>query len=235
MKCLHRARAARSILPAVLLVLASFAGVGAQTIQSPYRFLDRNQAVGVLGGYISASKGTLDLGPQPGPVFGGRWGIRVSGPFVIEAEAAYFPSTRAVRDTTPADTTLRTIGEADLNLALVRGGLRFDLTGPRTYRGLQPFLLFGGGIAVDLASEAEIEEELPADVRYDFGTSFAGELGAGIEWHLSSGTTLRVDGRNTLWRISTPRAFLQGQRGFNLPDGEWAQNFYVTAGLSLRF
>lgn len=211
------------------------APAAAQVIDSPYRFIDRTQSGGPFGGYVAAGRGAIGLGPESGPVFGGRYAIRLSGPLTIEGEAGYFRSTRTVMDTIPADTTLRSIGQADLNLVLARAALRFNITGARTWHGLQPFLAFGGGLAVDAGGDAAVEEDLPQDVRFDYGTSFAGDVGAGIEWFLSPGVTIRLDGRNLLWRLRTPDAFLLGGRGQNLPDREWAQNFFMSAGLSVHF
>jgi hypothetical protein len=207
----------------------------AQAITSPYRFLDRGQSIGPFAGYIAASKGSIGFGPSSGPVFGARYGIRITGPFTLEAEAAYFPTTRAVLDTVPADTTVEVVGEADLALAIAWAALRFNLTGPRTFHGVQPFLLFGGGAAIDVAGDAAAEEDLAPDVRFDFGTSFAGELGAGIEWFLSPSAALRLDGSNLLWRLKTPLPFLQGARSLVFTDREWAQNFQLSAGFSLYF
>jgi hypothetical protein len=225
----------RASIVAGLLLLLMVGTVAGQRIDSPYRFVNTTQAVGGFGGYISAGQGAIGLGPESGAVFGGRYGLRISGPFVLEAEVGYFPSTRAVFDTVPADTTLRAIGKADLTLVLARAALRFNLTGPRTYRSLQPFVVFGAGLAIDVAGDAADEEDLPEDVRFDFGTSFAGDIGAGIDWYLSRSVSMRLDGRNLLWRLRTPQAFLLGERGLQLPDREWSQNFFLSAGLSIHF
>lgn len=229
-------RGAAAVAGWALVVLGpSAAPATAQAITSPYRFLDRGQSIGPFAGYISAGKGSVGFGASSGPLFGARYGIRITGPFTLEAEVGYFPTTRAVLDTVPADTTVEVVGEADLALALAWAALRFNLTGPRTFHGVQPFLLFGGGAAIDIAGDAAAEEDLAADVRFDFGTSFAGELGAGIEWFLSPSAALRLDGRNVLWRLKTPLPFLQGDRSLVFPDREWVQNFQVSAGISVYF
>src|SRR5262245_16119602 len=62
-----------------LTVLAGRAS--AQTINSPYRFIDQSQTAGLWGGTVTSASGTLDIGPQGGPVLGARYGIRLSGPF----------------------------------------------------------------------------------------------------------------------------------------------------------
>ncbi len=205
----------------------------AQRIESPYRFVEATQGAGAFAGYISTGKGSIGLGPESGPVFGGRYGIRVSGPFMFEAEVGFFPSPRAVLDTVPGDTTFRQVGDADMRLVLALGALRLNITGPRTWHGLQPFGLFGGGGAIDVSGESAAEAALPEDVRFDFGTSFAGMLGVGIEWFLTPGTAIRIDARSLLWKLPTPPAFRVGN--VNVSEDEWAQNFFVSAGFSIHF
>lgn len=208
----------------------------AQEIDSPYRFVNSRQAATVFGGYMAAGKGTLGIGPKAGPVFGGRYNLNISGPFALEGDIAWFSSTRAVMDTVPGDTTRREIGEADMALAIASAALRFNLTGPRTWHGLMPYLVFGAGAAFNTSGDEAPDSELPADVRLDFNTSFLGELGGGIEWHLGDRLGLRLDARNLLWKLKTPRAFLiKGEQARLLPADEWAQNLSLTAGLVLRF
>lgn len=232
------ALAARLCLLAGVLFSVAGRAQAQVTLDSPFRFLDTNQGAGPFFGYVLTSKGSLGFGPDDGPVFGARYGIRISGPFTVEAELGYLPSTRTVLDTVPAQTTIRSRGETDLSLFLARGALRFNVTGARTWHGIQPFIAFGGGIASDVAGESSLELDdppLPDEVLYDYGTSFAADFGAGIEWFPSRSMTLRIDGRNLLWRIETPTAFLEGDRGEINIDREWAQNFFLSVGVSLRF
>lgn len=227
----------RTTLGTLLASLLCLVPAGAQAqvvLDSPYRFIETTQAAGPFAGYLATSRGPIGLGPSSAAIFGGRYGIRVSGPFVVEAELAYVPSTRMVLDTIPPDTAIVTIGETDMPLALARAALRFNVTGARTWHSLQPFVLFGAGVAIDLGGESSLDEDLPEDVRFDFGTSFAADFGAGIEWFISRRASLRVDARNLLWRLETPPAFLLGARGDTLADTEWTQNFFVSVGLSLQ-
>jgi hypothetical protein len=207
----------------------------AQTIASPYRFVETSQTVGITGGYAYASEGALDLGPAPALYLGARYAIRISGPFTAEGELGFVPTTRMVWDTVAGDTTREVIGEANMRLLLGSAALRFNITGPRTWHGLQPYFLAGAGIAIDLAGTAAAEEELTDDARFDFGTSFAGHIGGGIEWFPSPGWSLRLDTRNALWKLETPRAFLANERGRLTPADEWAQNFIVSAGFAIHF
>ena len=225
----------RTMLGVVLALTAVPVRLSAQQITSPYRFLETRQAASGHFGYLAAGAGSLGLGPRGAAVFGGRYDIVLSGPFGLEGEIGYFSSMRAVWDTVPGDTTRRQIAEADFTIATASGALRFNLTGPRTYRRLLPYVLFGLGAAVDLSAENEIEAELPGEVRFDFGTSFTGVLGGGIEWLSGPGLGLRLDARNYLWKVKTPRAFLTGEQALRLPSDEWTQNFAISAGLVFHF
>jgi len=229
----------RPILCMLLGVLTSMTIVGqtaAQSIDSPYRFVDQKQAVSLFTGYIVTGQGTLELGPRSGMVFGGRYDITLSGPFALEADVSWFSKTRAVLDTVPGDTTRSVIGDADFTTLLLTGSLRFNLTGPRTYHGVQPYLAFGIGAALDMSKESALSDSLPANARFDFGTSFIGSLGGGAEIMLGQRLGLRLDARNILWKIKTPEAFLvKGEQALLLPADEWSQNFALTAGLVFRF
>src|SRR5690606_13298551 len=53
----------RALLVALAATALPCADAAAQTIPSPYRFLERSQSVGVTGGYVVTSDGALQLGP----------------------------------------------------------------------------------------------------------------------------------------------------------------------------
>ncbi len=159
----------------------------------------------------------------------------MSGPFNLEGTALYFPSKRMVLDTVASDTTLRSLGEADMTIAAFTAALRFDVTGPRTWHRLQPYVVLGGGLAFDLAGESDVEADLPEDVKYDFGTRFLGTAGGGIELHFAQHLTANVDARTLLWKVNTPDPFLRGEASLTRPPDEWTQNVMLSAGLSFRF
>jgi len=225
----------------ILLVLLSVllpAAASAQRIDSPYRFVEHGQSVGAFAGYVSTGQNPLELGPKSAAMFGARYSIRISGPLKAEATIGYMPTTRdafAV-DTLSGDEKNRAfLAEADAEMLSATAALRFDITGARTWHRLQPFVLAGGGVVVDLASLTEEEEDLPVDDRYDFGTSFAGELGAGIELYLSDRLTLRADARDVFWKLPTPAGFVLAAERGELSRSEWVSNWVMSAGISLHF
>lgn len=234
----------RSLLAAA--VLAAFtlpAGVQAQSIDSPYRFVETTHGFRVEAGYLFTDRGVLGAGPASGPLVGAGYNIRVSGPFEFDTRAAFVPTTRTVFDTEPTDSAelranpragLDRLGTADISLLLLDATLRFDVTGPRTFFGIQPYALIGAGGVFRVGSNNAAEEALAEDsnLRVRFGNGFTGHIGAGLEWYPGRRLTVRLDARDLLWRIDLPDGFQEPGRVID--TSEWVQNAALSLGLVLR-
>lgn len=219
-----------------VFMLVAAGPVSAQRIETPYRFFEEKQAAGLTFGYISTDQGSLGLGPKSGIAFGGRYHIRLSGPFFVEAEALYFPTTRAVLDTAVVDSAFRNIGEATTALAFLNASLRFQITGQRTWHGILPFILLGAGAGLEVKDDDAADEAVPAEARFDFGTTFAGQLGAGIEVFPVERLAIRIDARNVLWKLDTPEGLeIETDLGRRVPTDEWTNNLTATIGISIHF
>jgi hypothetical protein len=227
--------ARRCAVFALLLLCAVAQSLTAQSIKSPYQFIEPSQSGGVWFGQVKSGTSTVGLQPNDGTMAGLRYTIRFSGPFTGEVEAGYLMSTRTVVDTVVVDSAFQSAGEADAGVLLVTGALRFNLTGARTWHRLQPFLVFGGGVAVDVLGESGDDDKVAADARFDFGTSFAGHLGGGIEWFATDRLTLRLDARNALWKVTTPAAFSRSGLAARIPADEWVQNGLFSLGIAFHF
>lgn len=219
--------------------VATFARpVAAQQIASPYRYVDESQSASLFGGYIWSNEGDLGLGPHPGPVGGAGYSIRVSGPFTVQGSAAFFSTDRTVLDTTRVDGQHRQLATADIGILLLDAALRFNLTGPRTFYNFMPYLLFGGGAAIEVVDDDEADTAASAGAVFDFGTTFAGEIGAGVEWFMTRRLTLRLDARDVLWQLPNPLAFREQAtlaEEVTLSEDEWVQNFVLSLGIAYRF
>ncbi|HEX9106273.1 MAG TPA: outer membrane beta-barrel protein [Longimicrobiales bacterium] len=221
------------VLTAATLALLA-APAAAQRITSPYRYIEPRQYVSVFAGQMRTQTGVVGVGPKAGNIFGAQFGYRASGPFVIEVTLGYMPLQRTVRDTTrqPGDNAnFHPLGTANQSLLVATAAAHFDITGPRTWHGFQPYAILGAGGVFGTTSQNG--PAIPQDVRFSFGTSFAAQAGAGIEWYATRRLGLRVDGRGTLWKLHTPSAFLL--RATNLPQSEWTQNLSLVGGLALHF
>lgn len=207
----------------------------AQTIPSPFEYLERRQEIGPFAGVMSVDEGRFGFGPSGGPVYGLRYAIELAGPLALEGLGGIVDGTREVVDPSrlPGD---RIIGEVDSRQLLIDAGFRFTFTGRRSWHGLAPFISAGAGIAIDLLDTSVVDERLlPEDV-FDFGNSFFGTLGAGTRWFVSESIAARFDGTFSLWKLDTPTGFDNPERGFeNVSDSEWVSGSSFTVTLLYRW
>ena len=222
-------------LLAILSGTSSFTHLHAQTIPSPYRFVDTRQEAGLFVGPIQASTGRFGFGPQSAVGFGARYGVDVSGPFGLEAAVTYLPTTRDLIDPRRAEGD-RIRGEADVELLMIEARLRFSLTGRRTWNGLSPFVFAGAGGGFDLASGPEAAELLREEDQFDVGFSLLGTLGGGVRWMIGESFLLRGDAQLTLWQLETPDGYEDNSLQLEaVQQVEWANNTAFTLGLAYRF
>jgi hypothetical protein len=228
-----------------LLATPALAGhAEAQSIASPYRFVDKKKDVGIFAGYMFADKGTAGFGPADGPMGGAEFTFRLSDPLGIGFYAAYFPSERDVIDPQADDESERTVGTTDMNLLLLAGRLKLQLTGARTWHRLVPFVYGGLGVAFDVSSTPSCFAEpshpncqVPARDRFDFGTSFLGQIGLGVIWLPGETLGLRMTFEDSIWKLNTPDGFYdETSTVFPTPSSsDWTNNLQLTAGLYYWF
>jgi hypothetical protein len=232
MKSTHRA----FILPILGLLLSGPGqSLAAQVIPSPYRFLEARQEVDVFLGRMSPGTGRFDYGPQPGTSLGARYGINIAGPFGLEGVVTYLPTNRSIIDPGRAEGDFKR-GEMPADLVVLDARLRFSLTGDRTWHGLAPFVLAGGGLAFDASGAQQDKEVLLDDDRFSFGTSFVGLLGGGIRWYPGERFVVRADTGLFLWQLKTPPGFSDPERGFEgVGEKEWVSGPSFSLGLGIRF
>jgi opacity protein-like surface antigen len=223
------------LITAAMVVLAAPSLLSAQTIPSPYRFIETRKELGAFGGWISPGTGRFGYGPGPGPVTGVRAGLDFDGPFSIEAVVGGIPTTRAIVDPRRVEGD-REIGETEVTLITADARLKLGLTGARTWHGLNPFVTAGAGLAWDLGQSSPLEQDLPATDRFDFGTAFVAQVGGGVRWFVTEAVVVRGDGLLHLWRLKAPAGFRDPERGFgDIGEAEWINAGSFTFGIGYRF
>ena len=231
----HPRLTAASILFLIAVTRSTAAG---QNIPSPYAFVENSQAWDIFGGKANLNPGQLGLGPRDGTVAGGGYSVAFAGSMNLDIGGTMFLSKRDVLDVTqPVDD--RSLGRTDINVLLVDVRVRLNLTGQRTWNRLQPYILFGGGVAFTTLTDRTLEfaSAMPRDQWYEFGTRFAAPFGGGVSIHVSPKISLRVDGVMTLWKIQTPlgwRTLAADPLGENL-DSEWVMGSTIRVGANWRF
>ena len=213
---------------ALLALMLAPSWADAQTIPSPYSYFEAKKETGPVIGYMSAATGRFGYGPPGGPLLGGRWGIELTGPLSFEAVGGLLSGSRDIVNP-GRDEGERTVGEADVRMMTVDVRLKFSFAGDRTWHDIAPFIVFGAGMAFDLAGADPLEDDLePAD-RFDFGNSFFGTLGGGNRWFVTDRLGVRADAVFSLWKLKTPPGFSDPERGFdNVEEGEWVRGLSFT-------
>ena len=236
-------RLSRTLLPALALVFCARAAA-AQSITSPYDYVNKAQSVRLIGGYLFTSPSLAlsdsteaELGPRSAPLVGVQYQLRASGPLSVALMLGYSPSERKVftAEALADSTAIRPIDTgrmAKSPVAMAEASLIFHLTGPRTWNGLAPFLLASGGVAAEVGGRDETEDDVPATKRYDFGPSFAVGAGVGTDWFPTDRLSLRLELHGRLWRLSAPEGFIPATEQ---SISEWANASGVTVGAAYHF
>jgi len=232
-------------LLAILIAPALPSSAAAQRIASPYEFLDYKKDLGVFVGYLFTDKGRAKLGPDDGPLAGIAFHVRVSDPIVITIQGAYFPGQRDIINPAADEASERILGKTDLNLLLLSGRLNLQLTGSRTWHNIGPYVYGGLGIAIETSTSpgclpgptVPTECQLQPRERFDYGTSFLGQLGIGAIWLPRKRLGLRVTFDNSIWKLNTPNGFYdETSTVFPVPpSSDWTNNLQLTGGLFFWF
>ena len=219
----------RTIRGAALLALTlAPSAADAQTIPSPYSFLEAKQETGPVIGYMSTSAGRFGYGPPGGKLLGGRWGIEAAGPLSLEGVGGVVSGSRDIVNP-GRDEGERKVGEAEVRIMTLDARLKFSFTGDRTWHDIAPFIVLGAGWAFDLTGVDPLDGDLqPAD-RFSFGNSFFGTVGAGSRWLVTDRWGVRADAVFSLWKLRTPPGFSDPERNFfNVEEGEWVRGLSFT-------
>jgi hypothetical protein len=226
-------------LSTLLLALAPGAAPAeAQSITSPYRFIDGRHEASAFVAHVPGNPGTMKLGPDGGLLTGVRYSLDVGGgPFALEFGGFVLPTERRIRFPGADGTISDSLGVADALLVALETRIRFTLTGPRTWHRTAPFLAMGGGFVGNSSGRTEAERELPENVVASFGPSFLGLLGAGTRVFLTDQLVLRLEATAYYWKVGTPEGFrvLDEEQVGPIVDQEWPSVPAFSVGLSWRF
>ena len=227
-----------------LAVLALARPASAQGIQSHIRYVEKAQRIGPFAGWVLTDpkltltdSTTVELGPRSAPVFGIGYEIRASGPLSVVAQVGYMPSTRKVflAEAVNDSASIRAIDtgrEANVGILMIESGLLFHLTGPRTYRGLAPFVGARIGYNRQVSGRDSAESTVPSTERYKFGPAFAVGANLGTDVFLTQRLSVRLELNGRLWRESAPSGFRAlGQSKLS----EWNNASSAQIGAALHF
>jgi hypothetical protein len=228
------------VLLAQLLVQGSLiAQVGHPPAKSPYRDVLHGSSWTLLYGNLGGDGGKLGIGPHNGPTYGLRYDFRMSGFIQAGISASYMDLERLIVDADDPPAS-RVTGPVDQSVVTIEAALQFNITGGKTWHGLQPFFTGGLGYALSSSTKADTSG-------FEFGNRFSISPGVGIRFYPASRIHLRFEARQHYWKLKYPAAF-QDQPA-DVPGGldnedavitdgklnEWASGWWIMGGIGFSF
>ena len=215
------------------------AQVGYDPANSPYKDVPWRQGITVIAGWYNASIDPAGVAPRSAPMYGLRYDLQLAGPAQLTVRSAATSSKRRVIDPRQPKAT-RLLGEQAAPLLLTDVGITLNLTGQRSWHGLVPLVMFGGGVASDLKPTSDVGN-------YKFGgtsgITFALSFGGGIRY-VPGGRfdrwEVRGDVTDYLFAIKYPGSYISTATTpsvlkTNASASSWRHNAGLTLGLTYRF
>jgi hypothetical protein len=198
---------AAPLLAGVVSARPSLAQVGNDPRHSPYRDLRGGMGPLFMVGHIWGDRGRVPVGHSNGQTFTVGWEASVKGPTQFVARVTYALTERYVVDPFKDDSVRRS-GPFDDDMLMIDLGLRFSLTGQKTWKNLSPYLIGTVGLAVSEGS--------PVDSGgYRFGKKLTFAPGVGMRWYPRRNITVTADLRTVFWRLRYPPDY----HAIRSPDG----------------
>ena len=209
------------------------AQVGYDPAHSPYRDAPTGSGPVLFAGYLGGGRGRVPVGISDGNTWGVRYNFEF-GSASIDLGAAYGQTTRRIVDPFVAVKN-NTSGLIDADVVLVDATLQMALTGPKTWRGLAPYI--GASLGVAAGSDT------PSDSSgYKFGTKFTFAPVIGAKYYVGRRVALSADFRAVFWRLGYPSQFEEPDKVDNqsiIPLGgatnNWTVHPWISLGLGWSF
>jgi hypothetical protein len=165
-----------------------------------------------------------------------RYDASLGGPTRLTIGASVGRGDRFIVDPTQ-DTATRKSGPVQDDVFFLDAELQLLLTGPKTWRGLAPYLSGALGLAYGGTEPA-------ADTSaYRFGTKFVIVPGAGVRWYPAARLSVHADARLVFWRLRYPSEFYLPPEGgasppvltIGDPNSEWTRHPWLRFGVGWTF
>lgn len=205
------------------------AQVGHPPDASPYRDIPKKMTLTALGGYIGGSGGIFGLGPHDGPVYGGRFGIALSGPIEFSFAVQYgdLVGSRVYRD---LDGKLAVSGNIPSPIWLFETDMQYTITGAKTWHRLAPYI--GGGVGYAWRTSSTESPDA-----FDFGGRFYFAPFAGTRIYVNPRSFIRAEIRGAFWRLAYPPPYYEDINGFlqSYAINNYLSNVWYQVGVGYSF
>ena len=229
-----------ALIGAVLLsvgptVRPTAAQVGYDPARSPYVDMRRTTGATVFTGWLGGQRGREGVGHTNGQTFTVGYEIPLgTGPVSFYTSVTYALTERNVINPF-RDDSVRLTGPYDDDMTLIDLGLRFNLTGNKTWHG---FGLYGSG-ALGMA----ISRGSPPDSgSYAFKRKMTFTPGLGVRFFPARRVSMVADFRVAVWRLRYPPDYFQVRSNDGIPvldskapDVDWTIHPWISFGLGWNF
>jgi hypothetical protein len=236
---IQRTTLAKTIAALSVLVLfaaaVSVAQVGHDPRNSPYHDLRRGMGGYFQVGYLSGARGKVPVGHSNGMTYTVGYELSISqSPTSFWTTVSYALTDRFVIDPYKDD-SVRKSGPFPDDMLLIDLGLRFNLTGMKSWHGLVPYVSGSAGLAISSGSP-------PDSSGYQFRRKLTFSPGLGFKLVPGRRLAINVEGRAVFWRLTYPLAFKQVLSSDGIPalagdqkDTEWIAHPWVRVGVGWTF
>ncbi|HEU4763562.1 MAG TPA: hypothetical protein VFS28_02845 [Gemmatimonadales bacterium] len=224
----------RLLLSLVFLLPATLsAQVGVDPAHSPYRDITKPNAFVFSYGHIGGNGGAVGVGPRDGDAWAFRYDVRFSGLLGGHIGFGHFIGTRYAYNPDDSASKRRT-GPFDQGVTFIGGGIHLNLTGPKTWHRLAPYVEGEIGAAVGSKLTADSASA------YAFGTKLYVNPGVGVQWFISDRIRLRFEAHRIYWKLTYPVTFYQTPlaepTAAPIRSGsttEWTGNGWLSLGVAI--
>lgn len=222
------------VLSAGPTIRPSAAQVGHDPAHSPYVDMRRTHGVLFYSGWIGGDRGRLKVGHANGQTFTVGYEIPLGGPASFYSSFTYARTERFVIDPFKDD-SVRLEGPFDDDMSLIDLGLRFNLTGNKTWHGFGLYASGALGMAISMGS--------PADTgSYAFKRKMTFTPGLGMRFFPARRVSVVVDGRVAVWRLRYPPDYFRAVSDDGIPvlaedapEVDWTVHPWISIGLGWNF
>jgi hypothetical protein len=231
---------AKALVFVFLSVIPSFrpsvavAQIGHDPAHSPYVDLRRTTGPMFLTGWLGGERGRLKVGHANGRTYTVAFDVPISRPMSFVSSVTYALTERFVINPF-RDDSVRLSGPFDDDMLLIDAGLRFNITGGKTWRGFSAYVSGALGVAISSGSP-------PDSGSYKFGKKVTVTPGAGLRFYPSRRFSMLVDARVIAWRLQYPPDYFRvvSSDGIpvlttNDPEVDWTIHPLISFGLGWNF
>lgn len=210
------------------------AQVGHDPAHSPYVDMRRTHGLYAYSGWLGGDRGFLQIGHANGQTYTVGYEIPLGGVLAFYGSLSYAKTERYVINPF-RDDSVRLAGPFDDDMSLIDLGLRFNITGNKTWHGVNLYASGSMGMAISMGTPLDSGS-------YNFKRKMTFTPGLGMRFFPVRRMSVVVDGRLAAWRLRYPPDYFRAVSNDGIPvlkegdpETEWTVHPWISFGLGWNF